>query len=63
MYADDGSPFTAHTSNPVPFIMTSNEHKFVKDRTGALADVAPTILEVMGLPIPEEMTGQSLLAK
>jgi 2,3-bisphosphoglycerate-independent phosphoglycerate mutase len=41
--------------------MTSKEHEFVPDCNGALCDVAPTILQVMGLPIPGAMTGQSLL--
>ncbi|TPX36736.1 phosphoglycerate mutase (2,3-diphosphoglycerate-independent) [Synchytrium microbalum] len=64
MLADDGvTPHTAHTTARVPFIMTSSTHKFAPGVQGALCDVAPTILEVMGLPIPEEMTGQSLLAK
>ncbi|KAJ3183151.1 hypothetical protein HK101_009880 [Irineochytrium annulatum] len=66
MVAEDGTPHTAHTCNKVPFIMTSKTLKFKKDFSedeGVLADVAPTILDVMGLPIPEEMTGHSLLAK
>jgi 2,3-bisphosphoglycerate-independent phosphoglycerate mutase len=41
--------------------MTSKDIKFDKEKSGALCDVAPTILEVMGLPIPEEMTGSSIL--
>lgn len=45
----------------VPFIMTSNSYKFDPSKKGALCDVAPTILDVMGLPIPEDMEGQSLL--
>lgn len=71
---ETGAPHTAHTTNPVPFIMTGDpaKHKFVMDdkttgdneeEGGALCDVAPTILDLMGLPIPEEMTGRSLLAK
>lgn len=64
MIAADGStPHTAHTCNPVPFVMTSKTHKFIANKVGVLADVAPTILEVMGLPIPAEMTGESLIAK
>ncbi|KAJ1565158.1 hypothetical protein HK096_004268 [Nowakowskiella sp. JEL0078] len=60
---NNGQPHTAHTTAKVPFIMTSNTHKFdsEKVKSGTLADVAPTILEVMGLPIPSEMTGKSLL--
>ena len=54
-----GQPHTAHTTNPVPFIVT---HKNVKLREGGiLADVAPTVLELMGIAIPPEMTGKSLI--
>ncbi|KAF9897791.1 hypothetical protein BX616_004976, partial [Lobosporangium transversale] len=61
MLSDDFStPHTAHTCARVPFVMTSNTHKF-NDTKGALCDVAPTILRVMGLDIPSEMTGHSLL--
>ena len=60
MINDDGTPNTAHTMNPVPFMIISNDYKpHVKD--GKLADIAPTILHVMGLPIPTEMTGQVLV--
>lgn len=63
MLADDGkSPFTAHTCAKVPFVMADKEAKFAKDAQGALCDVAPTILAYMGLDIPKEMTGKSLLA-
>jgi 2,3-bisphosphoglycerate-independent phosphoglycerate mutase len=54
----DGSPNTAHSLNPVPIILVSN--KFKKVNNGILADVAPTILSIMGLPIPAEMTGAVL---
>jgi len=54
----DGSPNTAHSLNPVPIILVSDECKRVEN--GILADVAPTILNIMGLPIPEEMTGKAL---
>ncbi|KAF9347121.1 hypothetical protein BGX34_003387 [Mortierella sp. NVP85] len=61
MVSDDGkTPHTAHTCSRVPFVMTSKNHRFT-DATGALCDVAPTILRVMGLDVPAEMTGQSLL--
>ncbi|KAI9015551.1 hypothetical protein DFJ74DRAFT_732131 [Hyaloraphidium curvatum] len=64
MISDDGKePFTAHTTARVPFIMTSNEFKFQPGKIGALCDVAPTILAVMGLAAPEEMEGTSLLAQ
>ncbi|MCX8054286.1 MAG: 2,3-bisphosphoglycerate-independent phosphoglycerate mutase [Ignavibacteria bacterium] len=55
----DGSPNTAHSLNPVPFIVVSDEYKIAKD--GILADVAPTVLNIMGLPIPQEMTGKILI--
>ncbi|KAI8379179.1 2,3-bisphosphoglycerate-independent phosphoglycerate mutase [Radiomyces spectabilis] len=62
MLSDDyKSPHTAHTCSPVPFVMTSNKYKYIKDAKGCLADVAPTILRVMGIDIPQEMTGHSLL--
>lgn len=56
---EDGSPHTAHTSAPVPAIIL-NETKAQKLRDGILADVAPTLLKLMGLSQPEEMTGSSL---
>ncbi|TPX45251.1 phosphoglycerate mutase (2,3-diphosphoglycerate-independent) [Synchytrium endobioticum] len=62
MVSDDGnSPHTAHTTSKVPFVMTSKEHKFDLSQNAALCDVAPTLLEVMGLPVPAEMTGKSLI--
>ncbi|KAJ3115200.1 hypothetical protein HDU96_001046 [Phlyctochytrium bullatum] len=63
MLAADGTPHTAHTCNKVPFVMTSTTHQFENTTEGILADVAPTILEVMGLPIPEEMSGKSRINK
>ena len=56
----DGSPHTAHTTNPVPVMILSNRKVKVKD--GVLADVAPTILDLMGIDQPAEMTGSSLLS-
>jgi 2,3-bisphosphoglycerate-independent phosphoglycerate mutase len=56
---DDGRPFTAHTTNPVPCIVTTTGRKLREG--GILADVAPTILSLMELPKPEQMTGKSLL--
>ena len=58
---EDGSPNTAHSLNPVPFIVVSNRVKSVQ--SGILADVAPTILCLMELPIPEDMTGKVLVEK
>ncbi|RIA98413.1 2,3-bisphosphoglycerate-independent phosphoglycerate mutase [Glomus cerebriforme] len=63
MQDEKGNPHTAHTCNPVPFIMTSKKYSFTESAKGSLCDVAPTILEVMGLEIPKEMTGLSLLKK
>jgi 2,3-bisphosphoglycerate-independent phosphoglycerate mutase len=59
MINDDGSPNTAHTMNPVPFFVISNDFKS-KVKNGKLADIAPTILHIMQLPIPKEMTGNIL---
>ncbi|GAB4294925.1 MAG: 2,3-bisphosphoglycerate-independent phosphoglycerate mutase [Roseovarius sp.] len=56
-----GKPHTAHTLNPVPVILCGGPHG-ARLRCGRLADLAPTVLELMGLPIPDEMTGKSLLA-
>lgn len=62
MYDDNGGPYTAHTSNRVPFVITPGA--FVKPQHNAcLADVAPTILDLMGIEKAPEMTGKSLLAK
>jgi len=55
----DGSPNTAHSLNPVPCIIIDNDVHTVKN--GILADVAPTILTIMGMEIPEEMTGKVLI--
>ena len=58
---DDGTPNTAHSLNPVPFIyVTNNNSATVKD--GRLADVAPSILHIMGLEQPDDMTGESLIS-
>jgi len=57
-----GEPFTAHTSNPVPLIMISDRYLGRKLRTdGALKDIAPSVLTLMGLPVPTEMEGECLL--
>jgi len=62
MLSDDFStPHTAHTTAAVPFIITSEKYKFDEAKEGALCDVAPTVLRVMGLDVPEEMTGAILL--
>ncbi|MBR1528170.1 MAG: 2,3-bisphosphoglycerate-independent phosphoglycerate mutase [Oscillospiraceae bacterium] len=61
MYEADGSPFTAHTTNPVPFIVVGAGQKQLRTEGGVLADLSPTILKLMELPQPKEMTGQSLI--
>lgn len=59
MVDTDGEPFTAHTTNPVPFCVIGYDCK-LKDG-GRLADIAPTMLQILGLPQPEEMDGTSLI--
>jgi 2,3-bisphosphoglycerate-independent phosphoglycerate mutase len=63
MIDDDGSPHTAHTTNPVNFILVSNDDnlKKVKLKDGKLGDIAPTMLYLLGIDIPPEMTGNVLL--
>ena len=56
-------PFTAHTTNPVPFILYNADPAYRLKEGGVLADIAPTLLELLGLPQPKEMTGKSLLEK
>lgn len=57
----DGSPNTAHTTNPVPLFLVDTQNRNLKIKSGILADLAPTILTLMGLKIPAEMTGNVLL--
>ena len=59
MVAEDGSPFTAHTTNPVPFCVVNYDCELREG--GRLADIAPTMLQIMGLEQPEEMDGTSLI--
>ncbi|MFA6106734.1 MAG: 2,3-bisphosphoglycerate-independent phosphoglycerate mutase [Patescibacteria group bacterium] len=54
-------PITSHTLNPVPFILISDEYKKLKKKRALLSDVAPTILKIMDIKKPEEMTGESLV--
>jgi 2,3-bisphosphoglycerate-independent phosphoglycerate mutase len=54
-------PFTAHTTNDVPFILVSNRYKDVEVKDGKLADFAPTILSVLGIEVPKEMDGEILI--
>ncbi len=61
---DTGGPFTAHSTNPVPCILVSEAHKNdTLRKDGILADLAPTMLDLMGLPQPAEMEGKTLLEK
>ena len=59
MKNNDGSPNTAHTTNPVPIIVIDSKTDKVND--GILADIAPTILNIMDIDIPEKMSGKILI--
>lgn len=59
---ETGQPFTAHTTNPVPFILVNSDAKGLKEN-GKLADIAPTLLDIMDIAKPLEMTGESLIVK
>jgi 2,3-bisphosphoglycerate-independent phosphoglycerate mutase len=69
MWDKNGNPWTAHTTNEVPFILVEGEQRKIPGHgtevnlrpDGRLADIAPTILEILGLPIPPQMTGQSII--
>ncbi|MCD7867130.1 MAG: 2,3-bisphosphoglycerate-independent phosphoglycerate mutase [Clostridiales bacterium] len=58
-----GEPFTAHTTNPVPFILVNADPKYTLRENGCLADLIPTLIQLMGLEQPKEMTGESLLVE
>ena len=60
MWDNNHLPVTSHTTNPVPCIITKDD---IKINNGKLADIAPTIIDLLGLPIPKEMTGNSLIIK
>lgn len=60
---ETGEPFTAHTTNPVPFILVNADPVYTLREGGCLADIAPTLIELMGMEQPAEMTGKSLLVK
>ena len=60
---ETGVPFTAHTINPVPFILVNYDSAYALKEGGCLADIAPTLIEMMGMIQPAEMTGKSLLVK
>ena len=57
-----GRPHTAHTTNPVPFLIANNDVKFTSHSSG-LADIAPTILDILEINQPKTMTGHSMLSK
>lgn len=61
MMDEEGNPHTAHTSNDVPFILVKEPGEYTGLKKGKLADIAPTILKLLDLPVPPEMTGVSLL--
>ena len=58
-----GEPWTAHTTNPVPFILVNYDPAYTLREGGCLADIVPTLIEMMGMEKPAEMTGESLLVK
>ena len=60
---ETGAPFTAHTTNPVPFILVNYDEGYGLREGGCLADIVPTLIQIMGKEQPAEMTGQSLLIK
>lgn len=60
---ENGEPFTAHTTNPVPFILVNCDPKYTLREGGRLADIVPTLIELMGMEQPAEMTGESLLVE
>ena len=60
---ETGAPHTAHTTNPVPFILVNADPSWKLREGGGLADIAPTLIEVMGMEQPKEMTGKSLIIK
>jgi 2,3-bisphosphoglycerate-independent phosphoglycerate mutase len=62
MQDESGEPFTAHTTNPVWLVLVDDSRTGTRLREGGrLADIAPTMLKMLGLPQPKEMTGESLL--
>ena len=62
MVDEKGGPHTAHTTDRAPLILVDDSRKDVQLRSGILADIAPTVLQILGLPQPAEMTGKSLIA-
>jgi len=60
---ETGEPYTAHTTNPVPFILVNYDKNYTLAEDGVLADIVPTLIEMMGMEKPKEMTGKSLLVR
>jgi 2,3-bisphosphoglycerate-independent phosphoglycerate mutase len=60
---ETGAPYTAHTTNPVPFILFNYEKGWGLRENGVLADIVPTLIQIMDMEQPKEMTGKSLLVK
>ena len=60
---ETGEPFTAHTTNPVPFLLVNYDPAYTLRDGGCLADIVPTMIEMMGMEQPKEMTGKSLLVR
>ena len=60
---DTGMPHTAHTTNPVPVILVDEERKKYRLNEGTGIDIAPTVLQMLKLPQPEQMTGRSLIVE
>ena len=60
---ETGEPYTAHTTNPVPFILVNYDPAYTLREEGRLADIIPTLIEMMGMEQPKEMTGKSLLVR
>ena len=59
MMNEDGSPHTAHTTNKVPCFLINSNYQSI--RKGSLCDIAPSILKIMGIDIPDDMTGKTLI--
>jgi 2,3-bisphosphoglycerate-independent phosphoglycerate mutase len=63
MKDENNRTFTAHTLNPVPLVMVSRDIQNIRLKEGVLGDIAPTMLDIMGIEKPAEMTGNSLILK